>query len=48
MTRTSVSEVLARANAAMVEPDLDVTGALARLLNGVTAALPATAASELG
>ena len=47
MTRTSVSEVLARANAAMVEPDLDVTGALARLLNGVTAALPATAAAVL-
>ena len=47
MTRTSVSEVLAGANAAMVRPDLDVTGALARLLTGVTAALPATAAAVL-
>ena len=47
MTRTSVSEVLARANAAMVGPDLDVTGALARLLTGVTAALPASAAAVL-
>ena len=47
MTRTSVSDVLARANAAMVGPDLDVTGALARLLAGVTASLPATAAAVL-
>ena len=47
MTRTSVSEVLARANAAMVGPDLDVTGALARLLAGITASLPATAAAVL-
>ncbi len=47
MTRTSVSQVLADANAAMVRPDLDVTGALARLLAGVTAALPATAAAVL-
>ncbi len=47
MTSTSVWEVLARANAAMVRPDLDVTGALARLLAGVTAALPATAAAVL-
>ena len=47
MTRTSVSDVLARANAAMVGPDLDVTGALARLLAGVTSSLPATAAAVL-
>jgi hypothetical protein len=47
MTRTSVSEVLARANAAMVGADLDVTGALARLLTGVTASLPASAAAVL-
>jgi hypothetical protein len=47
MTRTSVSEVLAGANAAMVGPDLDVTGALARLLAGVTASLPAAAAAVL-
>ena len=47
MTRTSVSDVLARANAAMVGPDFDVTGALARLLAGVTASLPATAAAVL-
>jgi hypothetical protein len=47
MTRTTVSEVLARANAAMVAPDLDVTGALARLLTGVTTSLPASAAAVL-
>ncbi len=47
MTSTSVWEVLAGANAAMVQPDLDVTGALARLLAGVVAALPATAAAVL-
>jgi ANTAR domain/GAF domain len=47
MTRTSISEVLAGANAAMVAPDLDVTGALARLLAGVTASLPASAAAVL-
>jgi hypothetical protein len=47
MTRTSVSHVLARANAAMVAPDLDVTGALAALLAGVTASLPASAAAVL-
>src|SRR3954471_18049143 len=47
MTTTSVSEVLASANAAMVRPDLDVTGALAQLLAGVTAALPASAAAVL-
>lgn len=44
---TSVWKVLASANAAMVQPDLDVTGALARLLDGVTAALPAAAAAVL-
>ena len=47
MTHPTVSDVLARANAAMVGPDLDVTGALARLLAGVTASLPATAAAVL-
>jgi hypothetical protein len=47
MKRLSVSDVLASANAAMVGPDLDVTGALARLLAGVTSALPATAAAVL-
>src|SRR3954452_15701817 len=47
MSTTSVSEVLASANAAMVRPDLDVTGALAQLLAGVTAALPASAAAVL-
>ena len=39
MTRTSVADVLAKANAAMVGPEFDVTGALARLLAGVTASL---------
>lgn len=47
MKLTSVSDVLARANAAMVGPDLDVTGALARLVAGVTTALPAQAAAVL-
>lgn len=47
MTRMTVSQVLAEANAAMVGPDLDVTGALATLLSGVTAALPADAAAVL-
>ena len=47
MTRTSVSDVLARANAALVGSEPDVTGALARLLTGVTASLPATAAAVL-
>jgi hypothetical protein len=47
MTRTTVSEVLAMANAAMVGADLDVTGALARLLTGVTASLPASGAAIL-
>ena len=40
MTRPTVSDVLAGANAAMVRPDLDVTGALAQLLTGVTALPP--------
>jgi hypothetical protein len=47
MTRLTVSEVLAGANAAIVGPDLDVTGALASLLTGVTGALPADAAAVL-
>lgn len=47
MTRITVSEVLAGANAAMVGPDLDVTGALALLLTGVTDTLPADAAAVL-
>ena len=47
MSTTSVSQVLASANAAMVRPDLDVTGALAQLLAGVVAVLPATAAAVL-
>jgi transcriptional regulator with GAF, ATPase, and Fis domain len=47
MSSTTVWEVLASANAAMVQPDLDVTGALARLLTGVTDALPAAAAAVL-
>jgi transcriptional regulator with GAF, ATPase, and Fis domain len=47
MTSTSVLEVLASANAAMVRPDLDVTGALAQILAGVTATLPASAAAVL-
>lgn len=47
MNNTSVSAVLAAANAAMVATDPDVTGALARLLTGVTRALPARAAALL-
>ncbi|MFL6167968.1 MAG: ANTAR domain-containing protein [Ornithinibacter sp.] len=47
MSSTSISAVLAGANAAMVGPDLDITGALAQLLTGVVAALPATAAAVL-
>ncbi len=47
MSTTSVSEVLARANATMVGPDLDVTGALAALLAGVTDVLGADAAAVL-
>jgi len=47
MRSTSVSDVLATANAAMVRRDPDVTGALATLLSGVVAALPARAAAVL-
>lgn len=47
MSRTTVSEVLARANAAMVEPDHDITGAIATILVGATEALPAAAAAIL-
>ena len=47
MSRMSVSQVLARANAAMVAADLDVTGALASLLAGAVEALPAGAAAVL-
>ena len=42
MTRTSVSEVLAGPTRRWSEPDLDVTGAWPRLLNGVTGACPPT------
>ena len=47
MKSTSVSDVLATANAAMVGREPDVTGALAALLSGVVAALPARAAAVL-
>jgi hypothetical protein len=47
MKRLSVSEVLARANAAMVADNLDVTGALASLLVGTIETLPADAAAVL-
>ena len=47
MKRTTVSDVLATANAAMVAPDPDVTGALAVLLAGVVDSLPARAAAVL-
>ena len=47
MRATSVTEVLARANATMVGRDLDVTGALAQLLAGVVEVLPADAAAIL-
>lgn len=47
MSRLTVSEVVARANATMVEPDLDVTGALATTLTGAVQALPASAAAIL-
>lgn len=45
MKNTSVSAVLAKAGAAMVDSDLDVIGAPAHLLGGVTTSLPATAAA---
>ena len=47
MSTTSVTEVLARANATMVGPDLDVTGALSRLVTGVAEVLGADAAAVL-
>jgi len=47
MNHTTVSAVLAAANAAMVGSTSDVTGVLARLLTGVTTALPARAAALL-
>lgn len=47
MNHLSVGEVLARANAALVDPDLDVTGAIASLLAGANQALPADAAAVL-
>ncbi|GAB3449357.1 GAF domain-containing protein [Phycicoccus ginsengisoli] len=47
MKHTSVSQVLARASATMVEGDLDVTGALASLLGGAAMALPVDAAAIL-
>ena len=47
MTTTSVTDVLTRANAAMVGPRDDVTGALAQLLAGVLDVLSADAAAVL-
>ena len=47
MKRYSVSDVLAGANAAMVGPDFDVTGALASMVAGVASALSARAAAIL-
>lgn len=47
MKPMSISEVLARANATMVDPARDVTGALAALLAGAVEALPADAAAVL-
>lgn len=47
MTTMSVTDVLARANAAMVGPHHDVTGAVAELLAGVTTVLSADAAAVL-
>jgi hypothetical protein len=47
MKQISVSDVLASANAAMVGPDFDVTGALARLVVGAAAALSVKAAAVL-
>lgn len=47
MKQISVSDVLASANAAMVGPDLDITGALASLVVGATAALSVKAAAVL-
>lgn len=47
MTGFDVSQVLARANASLVEPDLDVTGALVSLLLGAIEVLPTAAAAIL-
>lgn len=47
MTTTSITDVLARANAAMVGPHGDVTGALAQLLTGVLDVMSADAAAVL-
>jgi hypothetical protein len=47
MTTLSVAQVIARANAALVGADLDVTGAIASLLAGAVEALPADAAAVL-
>jgi len=47
MTTTSVTDVLVQANAAMVGPHPDVTGAMAELLVGVTEVLSADAAAVL-
>lgn len=47
MTRFDVSQVLARANATLVETDLDVTGTLVSLLLGAIDVLPADAAAIL-
>ncbi len=47
MNHITVPEVVARANATMVAPDMDITGALASILTGATEALPAAAAAVL-
>lgn len=47
MTTTTVTDVLAQANAAMVGPHHDVTGALAELLAGVVDVMTASAAAVL-
>jgi len=47
MKHLSVSDVLARATAAMVGPDFDVTGALASMVVEVSSALSARAAAVL-
>jgi hypothetical protein len=47
MKRISVSQILASANATMVRPDRDVTGAIALLLAQTLEALPADAAAVL-
>jgi hypothetical protein len=47
MNHLSIGDVLARANAVLVDPDLDVTGAIAVVLAGAGEALPADAAAVL-